>query len=247
MNAELKEQPPEVKPGKLIKLEDPMNKIEKVLMQGDLSALTAEERVSYYKRVCESLGLNALTKPFDYINLNGKLVLYATRSCTDQLRSLNKISIRIRERQEINGLYMVTAEATDPSGRLDEAVGAINIANLKGEALANAIMKAETKAKRRATLSICGLGFMDESEIEGAVAAPFANTQAHVVEAVRPQIENTDERKALIAKLEKVVEDWGIEGLSKEWKNSLTKEQRSLVGAQELQRIKTLAKEEVES
>ena len=33
-------------------------------------------------------------------------------------------------------------------------------------ALANAIMKTETKAKRRATLSICGLGFLDESEIE---------------------------------------------------------------------------------
>ena len=27
-------------------------------------------------------------------------------------------------------------------------------------------MKAETKAKRRATLSICGLGMLDETEIE---------------------------------------------------------------------------------
>jgi hypothetical protein len=41
----------------------------------------------------------------------------------------------------------------------------VNIEGLKGEALANALMKAETKAKRRATLSAVGLGMMDESEI----------------------------------------------------------------------------------
>ena len=42
----------------------------------------------------------------------------------------------------------------------------MNIAKLTGDALANALMKAETKAKRRATLSLCGLGFLDETEIE---------------------------------------------------------------------------------
>jgi hypothetical protein len=46
------------------------------------------------------------------------------------------------------------------------AKGAVSLVGLRGEALANAIMKAETKAKRRATLSICGLGFLDETEIE---------------------------------------------------------------------------------
>ncbi|MDU5950540.1 MAG: hypothetical protein E6Z15_26195, partial [Paenibacillus macerans] len=37
---------------------------------------------------------------------------------------------------------------------------------LTADELANAIMKAETKAKRRVTLSLSGLGMMDESEIE---------------------------------------------------------------------------------
>lgn len=36
---------------------------------------------------------------------------------------------------------------------------------MRGEALANAMMKAETKAKRRATLDLLGLGMLDESEI----------------------------------------------------------------------------------
>jgi len=49
---------------------------------------------------------------------------------------------------------------------VDQAKGAVVIGNLKGEAKANAIMKAETKAKRRVTLSICGMGWTDESEID---------------------------------------------------------------------------------
>jgi hypothetical protein len=40
------------------------------------------------------------------------------------------------------------------------------VGNLKGDALANALMKAETKAKRRVTLSIAGLGWLDETELE---------------------------------------------------------------------------------
>ena len=38
--------------------------------------------------------------------------------------------------------------------------------SLNCDDLANAFMKAETKAKRRVTLSICGLGILDETEIE---------------------------------------------------------------------------------
>jgi hypothetical protein len=53
-----------------------------------------------------------------------------------------------------------------PNGRCDESTGAVSVSGLKGEALANAYMKAETKAKRRVTLSILGLNMLDESEVE---------------------------------------------------------------------------------
>ena len=43
---------------------------------------------------------------------------------------------------------------------------------LKGDALANALMKAETKAKRRVTLSIAGLGWLDETELDTIAQAP---------------------------------------------------------------------------
>lgn len=140
--------------------------IENVLIGNDLSKLSAEQRVSYYNRVCESLGLNPLTQPFAYITLNGKLRLYALKDATEQLRKIHGVSITEVTSQRIEDVFVVTAKAQDRTGRTDAATGAVAIGNLKGEALANALMKSETKAKRRATLSICGLGMLDETEAE---------------------------------------------------------------------------------
>lgn len=141
--------------------------IERVLIGGDLSVLTPEQRVIYYRDVCASVGLNPLTKPFDYILLNGKLVLYAKRDATDQLRKINSVSVLGLSKELIEGVLIITAKGRDRTGREDTATGALHIAGLKAEALANAYMKCETKAKRRLTLSICGLGMvLDETEVE---------------------------------------------------------------------------------
>jgi hypothetical protein len=145
--------------------------MEKVMIRGDLSTLTAAERVSYYDGVCKSLGLNPLTRPFDYLNLNGKLQLYAKRECTEQLRQLRTVNLTIKAREVTEGCYVVTAMATLPDGRQDESIGAVPIEGLKGESRSNAMMKAETKAKRRVTLSICGLTFLDESEVDAVRGA----------------------------------------------------------------------------
>ncbi len=146
--------------------EDPTAALEAVLMTGDLSKLSGVERLRYYKAVCRSLGLNELTRPFDYLALNGKVILYARRECTDQLAKKHHVNRRIVARDHINGVYVVTAQAQMPDGRIEESIGALTTEGLKGDALANALMKCETKAKRRVTLSICGLGLMDESEAE---------------------------------------------------------------------------------
>jgi len=140
--------------------------IESALIKGDLSKLSDTERVSYYNAVCESLGLNPLTRPFEYIILNGKLMLYTRKDATEQLRKIHKVSITEMTTKEVGGVFCVTVKAQDGEGRLDMATGAMALSHLKGEAMANALMKAETKAKRRVTLSICGLNFMDESEFE---------------------------------------------------------------------------------
>lgn len=140
---------------------------EKVLLGGDLGALTPVERVNYYKHLCESLNLNPLTRPFEYMILQGKTVLYARKDCTEQLRSTKNISIEIVGREVVNGVYIVTSRARTPEGRTDEAIGAVPFdEKMSPIDRANAVMKAETKSKRRVTLSIAGLGFTDESELE---------------------------------------------------------------------------------
>ena len=169
--------------------------IEQVLVAGDLAKLTGDQRLAYYQRLCETLGLNPLTQPFQYLQLSGKLVLYATKSCTDQLRQLHGVSITSVTSAQVGDVYVVTAAATDRQGRTDCATGAVSIAGLKSDALANALMKSETKAKRRVTLSLCGLGMLDESEVEtipnaqrvpAALPAPATNGHADPVPAGLP-------------------------------------------------------------
>lgn len=172
---------------------------EKVLLGGDLSKLTTDERMSYYKNLCESLGLNPLTRPFEYLTLNGKMVLYARKDCTEQLRTSRKVSVTIVSREVVEGVYVVTARASETGGRCDESIGAVPIDKLTGNDRANAMMKAETKAKRRVTLSICGLGMLDETEIETIKSAKtHAIAEAELAGAtmtipqVRPPVGNRD-------------------------------------------------------
>ncbi|HEH5460129.1 TPA: hypothetical protein SHD29_001209 [Campylobacter coli] len=178
------------------KLEINFNPYELALVKGDLSKLSDVERASYVKNLCESLGLNMLTKPFEYIVLNGKLTLYANKSATDQLRQIRKVSITKTEVAQVGDIYMVTAYAATPDGRTDCDTGALNIKNLGGDNLANAIMKAITKAKRRVTLSICGLGMLDESELETIDEKAIENKAKEI--------------KALGAELRKFMSDNGL-------------------------------------
>lgn len=165
--------------------------MEKVLITGDLASLTTTQRLNYYESLCRSLKLNPLTKPFEYITLNGKLTLYARKDCTDQLRRTYGISLHVLNREIIDGVLTVTAQATFPNGRQDEALGAVFLPS-SGTAKADAMMKAETKAKRRVTLSICGLGMFDESETDsingGSSENQMSEAQRRVEEATKNRL-----------------------------------------------------------
>ena len=147
-------------------VDDTQDAIEKCLLDGDLSQLTLDQRLSYYKQVCETVGLNPLTKPFQYIVLNGKLTMYALKGATDQLRRIYDISCEVKNTEKIEDLYVVTVKAiNNKNGRVDEDMGFAKISGMKGDMLGNAMLKATTKAKRRVTLSMCGLGMLDEDEV----------------------------------------------------------------------------------
>jgi hypothetical protein len=164
--------------------------MESVLIKGDLARLTPDERVTYYNAVCKSIGLNPLTQPLAYMNLQGRLQLYAKRDAADQLRRLRNVSVEILHQGLNEDLYSVHVQATDATGRKDEDLGVVPLpANVKGEFRANMILKAVTKAKRRVTLSICGLGFLDETEVDSIPGAKIEPAPP-LAEEMRDEIPN---------------------------------------------------------
>lgn len=162
--------------------------LEQVITKGDLAELSPADRVGYYNEVCRSLGLNPLTKPFEFLALEDKksgktrVVLYARKDATEQLRKINGVSIWKIEQKTESDCWIVTAYARTSDGREDIDEGVVYIKGLLGESRSNAIMRAITKAKRRVTLSICGLGFLDESEIDSIPnAQPIAHPEQDAV------------------------------------------------------------------
>lgn len=139
--------------------------LQRLVMNGDISRLTAEQKINYYRHVCEKLGLDPLSQPFRILKLHGKEILYCHRGGVQQLNKLHHVSHEIKAREVVSGCYVVTVQASTPDGRRTESIGAAAVHHLKGEPLCNAMMKAETKAKRRATLDLLGLGMMDETEL----------------------------------------------------------------------------------
>jgi len=163
--------------------------ITNLVLAGDLSKMNNQARVGYYVQLCQSLSLNPHTQPFQILKFQGKEIMYATKSCTEQLRKLWGVSVTKLEPRQEGDVYIVVAYVIDSTGRTDAGTGAVPVTNLKGEALANAFMKAETKAKRRATLSICGLGMLDESELD---------TMPQATQVAMPPVADADTGASLV-------------------------------------------------
>ena len=140
--------------------------IESIVLRGDLSGLGPTERARFYTQMCEGLGLNPHAQPFAFLRLNGKEVLYATRGATDQLAAIHKLNREIVDGPKVidlagTKLVYAVCRATHPNGRVETATATVPLVDP-----VNVLMKCETKAKRRATLSILGLGVLDEMELE---------------------------------------------------------------------------------
>lgn len=201
--------------------------MENVLLNGDLSKLSAEQRVNYYRNVCESIGLNPLTKPFDYITLNNKLTLYAKKDATDQLRNIKGVSIDDVDIVETEKQYIVKVKGHDSTGRSDVEVGVVNKTDMQGNT-ANAQMKAVTKAKRRLTLSLCGLGWLDETEIETIPTAKPATVKQDTGEIIDAQGQAVEEEAAV--ELVDPMGAWAVEYAAKAWNISMNEAAKNIAG-----------------
>ena len=155
-----------------------------IVLRGDLSGLNEQQKQDYYLYRCRQVGLDPAAKPFDLLTLNGKQILYANASATQQLCALHKLSTQITHRERVDGIYIVSVRCTGADGRVSENQGAVDVSTLVGERLANAILKATTKAIRRSVLAHCGLGMLDETEVE---TIPEARKEPLIVpQAVAP-------------------------------------------------------------
>jgi hypothetical protein len=158
---------------------------QKLIINSDLSSMTPDQQIEYYKLVCNRVGLDPYQKPFDLIKLSGKLTLYANKTATAQLTSIRNLRVSIVAREVVGDQYVVTARCETQNGGLSEDIGAVPIGKLSGDAVSNAMKKAATQAKRRAILAACGLGMLDEEEVlqvRDAVRVELPPLQAQIVE-----------------------------------------------------------------
>lgn len=152
--------------------EDAARSLAHVLGSGDLARLTNEQRVAHYLRLCHSLGVNPLSRPYDWLVMDGKLVLYPNKSLAEQLRRQHEIRVQIVREESIDldtddPMYVVKVEGTTPTGRTDQATKYVPLTaynsktgktyRLTGTQRANAYAKAETGAKRRLVFSMVGM------------------------------------------------------------------------------------------
>lgn len=164
-----------------------------LVLKGDVSKLTPSELVIYYANRCAAQGLDPATKPFDIIpGPGGTQKMYPNAQGAQQVAANRAISTEIASRDFIPGekqgerYIQMICRAIAPSGQRTDAIALVSIGGLAGEAFCNAMMKCETKAKRRAILALTGLGM--DSGIDDEVDAEF-----------RPQLQQTGETEQTTA------------------------------------------------
>lgn len=191
---------------------------ESLVIKGDISQLNPAQRIAFYRAMCEQLGLNPASHPLQVLRLNGKEILYPTRGATDQLAAIHKLNREIIDGpkvMDLGGTKLVYAmcRATLPNGRSETSVATLPLADH-----ANVLMKCETKAKRRATLSILGLNMLDESELD-TIPASAKEEVPHWVEVKQIDPDDFDPKREAIetegsSLVERMLSCGTLEGLS---------------------------------
>jgi len=183
-----------------------------LVTNGDASKLSDTQKLQYYKARCDAAGLDPRTAPFQFIRLQGREILYATKEASNQLASKHGIRLEVVSQITENGIRTVVVRAIAKDGRQTDEIGCVPLDNLKGADLANAFMKAVSKAKRRAVLSLCGLGMMDESEIETVKDLqhiPMPKSEEPEVVAVEPEVLDVEQPSTVSEPVPPLVAEMG--------------------------------------
>jgi hypothetical protein len=163
------------------------------LRTGDLSTLPEPEQDKILVKMCAHYGLDPILRPFCIIPAQNKKIWYATKAATDMVAARDHLTRRFKERRIDRELMIceIIMEITDGK-RVEEGTAVVSLGEfardpktgqitermLAGEGLANAIMRCETKAKRRATLAWFGMPDGTGGEDIEVVSSPAATLPA---------------------------------------------------------------------
>ena len=141
-----------------------------VISRGDLSGLSPEQKIAYYRAQCERLGLDPLARPFDLLRLSGKEVLYLTKGGSDQLAMRHKLSRRVVRGPVVEDwsgtkVLVCVVECSTPDGRVEQDMGTVPLKDPVNDPL-----KCLSKARRRCTLALLGAGMLAEDEVDDVPA-----------------------------------------------------------------------------
>jgi hypothetical protein len=195
--------------------------LEVLLCKNDWSLLSSEGKVEALIALCNAVGINPLLHPFDFLTTkDGRVVPYLLKGGAEQLRNRWGIDVEVETKGPVENpqtgvkdTYEVWVKASSKAlGRTDYEVGVVSLYEnkkspdpdrpgkfvfesgpLDGVDLANAKMRAVTKAKRRATLSMVGLGgLMDETELRDMESKGFRHRpEPEVFELIDQTLTNT--------------------------------------------------------
>lgn len=172
--------------------------LENIVFKGDLSGLTNEQILLYNQSRCQSLGVDENVGCFAVMLLQGKKTLYPTKELANQLIAKRGLSVDPPEGREILGGkgWLVAATVRRPDGSSVSNIGTVPLTTEDGKPMrvtdqCNAILKCTTKAIRRAVFTACGLGGLDETEIETIPGAKTESLPSVSVEAPQGSGEST--------------------------------------------------------
>jgi hypothetical protein len=148
---------------------------QKLVIQHDLSKMSAEQLTQYLRDVSEFIGLDPDLSALDTIWMDNEsgpgksLVIYARRGTAEILRRNLGINVDSLTDKMVKGSIVFTATGKNKEGRQEIATGSKFIDNLSGKGLDDGIMTASTRATRRLTMQFTSLGILDESEVRATV------------------------------------------------------------------------------
>lgn len=137
---------------------------------GDLGRLTKPELAEVKRRLAERIGVDLMLRPIDLIaTREGKLIPYINAIGAAELRRRHGLEVvAVDVVKERPGLVVLRATLRGTDGRTDMAIGAAEWREDRPQDEARAWMVAETRAKRRATMSAVGIFLEGPSEeVEG--------------------------------------------------------------------------------